>query len=180
MQSFVNRPGPTSYYSSFSGLSFACSLSFAALQLLAITRRWKLQNSRRWVRILQGTSSFIYWIVLTVSGFACTIAYGFTPKPDAVGIQVLIFLTGLFGLLILILVPHVPNINTEQSGVTHYEAAANTPSNSKQQGIPKKRKCFYATGRYLNRFLKLIHTILSILFIIGGVNLAMTYKYQNP
>jgi hypothetical protein len=115
-----------------------------------------------------------------VSGLACTIAYGFTPKPDAVGIQVLIFLTGLFGLLILIWVPYVPNTNAKQSGVTHYETVANTPSITNQQGIPRKRKCFYVTGRYLNRFLKLIHTIFSILFIVGGVNLAITYKYRNP
>jgi hypothetical protein len=180
VQSYANRPGPTSYYSSFSGLTFAASLSFAQLQLIAITLSQNHQSLRRWILLLQKIGSLLYWTILTASGLACTIAYGFTPKPDVVSIQVLILLSGLAGLWILINAHNVTKYNTKQLGMAPYEAVTNTPESLKQRAVSKKRKFFYAAGRYLNRVLKSIHAVLSILFIIGAVNLAMTYRYQNP
>jgi hypothetical protein len=35
-------------------------------------------------------------------------------------------------------------------------------------------------AKWLNRFLKLVHAATSILFIAGGIQLAMSYNFENP
>lgn len=100
-QVYIRKPGPRVYYSHFSSLFFASCLLFQSVQFHFMTIRRNKTFSKSW----HLGFSYLYWIVLTLSGFLCGVAYAFTPKSDAVAIQFLVFLSALIGGIYLFLMP---------------------------------------------------------------------------
>ncbi|KAF2630419.1 hypothetical protein BU25DRAFT_484495 [Macroventuria anomochaeta] len=167
--SYSYRPGPKYYYSHFSGLQFACALAFDALQVLRLVsqpyNRDLYLSRTRLLQIFTNT----YWIVLSVSAFACAIGYGLTPKPDATAIQVLIFLNSAVALMKVI----IDRISLKGTGTQ----AMPLPDSKR---FSQSRRWFLAVSRNSNRLFKFMRFALSILFIVGAVQLAMQYRFKNP
>ncbi|KAJ4366318.1 hypothetical protein N0V83_007954 [Neocucurbitaria cava] len=174
--SFAQRPGPKDIRSHFSGLVFAAVLAFDALQLLKLVL-WpsKRQNSRRRIisRFLD-ISAKIYWVVLTVSALICAVGYGFTPNSDAVAIQVLTLLNGAVALTKFSVKRFIVGRNVDKG-----HATLQLPE-QEQVSLPKWKRYLFAIGRHLNRLLKVVRFILSILFIVGALGLARQYRFENP
>lgn len=168
LKSYTNRPGPNYYYSHFSGLQLACVLAFDALQVL----RFIQQSHKRDPCLRSRLHRFftnIYWAVLGVSGLACAISYGLTPKTDATAMQVLIFLNSIVALT---------KIVVDRVSVKALDTKTMTDLGQKQP-TPLWR-FLYASGRNVNRLLKFVRFVLSILFIVGAVQLARQYRFKNP
>ncbi|KAF2032078.1 hypothetical protein EK21DRAFT_110290 [Setomelanomma holmii] len=168
LQSFIRRPGPTGIYSHFSGLFFAVALLFDAVQLLNQTLRQREMTMQGvWARVLV-VSTWLHWVVVTVSGLVCAISYGCTPKPDGTGIQVLIFLNGALAL------SHLALKNSQR--IKEHNADTECQVVKRPSG---RKRCLVATGRYFDRLIKFIRLVVSILFIVGAINLARQYHFKK-
>lgn len=199
-QWFVNRPGPTTYYSHFCALFLAACLAFEATQLSLLLSRQDQRSKSR----LQRWSSLVYWSIVTASGFGCLIAYGFTPKGDAVAVEVLAFVVGLCALYLCLgrrklakvagqTAPTVDQTDNEQMIGSHqvrpnrvyktlisrtYHRFRLPPKQGQTESRLKHTLGVVAV--HFNRFLRVIHAFFSILFLVGAISLAMTYKFDNP
>lgn len=149
--------------------------------------------------------AYVYWITLTLSGFLCLVCYSFTPKPDVIAIQLLIFFAGLTGVGIL----HVlhakyskeslcqssleiegTHLESEDNSNKHYTTARVSPIlitdsctslRERHQNYRSRfsRFCF-SFWRVFNRFLKVVHWAMSVIFIAGAITLALSYRFTNP
>ena len=124
-------------------------------------------------------------MVVTISGLASAVSYGFTPKPDCTGIHALIFLTGLIGAYTTFLRQKTKppsTVDTQSTGAGQVSDTENPAKQTrrKETTIVKWQRVGKTALRYLNRFLKVVHVVICIMFIVGGVNLAKTYHYPNP
>lgn len=167
-QSYSNHPGPKYYYSHFSSLQFASALAFDALQALRLVYQPCEQELRLRTRLARYLT-IGYWIILSASGFTCAISYSLTPKPDATAIQALIFVHSAVVLLKMVIDWISPN--------TLYSKAA---SNYEPKPRPRLSRYLFAFCRNFNRVLKFIRLALSVLFIVGSVQLARQYRFRNP
>lgn len=190
-QAFTNRPGPTTYYSHFAGLVLSTSLLFQSFQRLLLTTRRVGKPTKRWL----DACTCAYWLTLTLSGLICTVAYGFTPKADCIGIEVLVFLVGLTSLPVLIQLRVWPTTDLldrsspardksnklplmPQTGSLHAHSARDLGDFHTGSHIAclRGKRMF----RNVNRVFKMIHWILSVLSISGSINLALQYRFTNP
>ncbi|ORY15480.1 hypothetical protein BCR34DRAFT_178688 [Clohesyomyces aquaticus] len=167
--SFTNRPGPTEYYSHFSGLFFASALAFDALQSLKHTLRPSQRKPAGIIPRFLTYLTYLYWAVLTISGLICSGGYGLTPKADAVSIQVLIFLNGAV-VSAKLAADHWSSKKLNDDNATHRNL----------EGVPRRKKWLFSIGRYGNRLLKFVRFVISVLFIVGAVDLARQYGFKNP
>jgi hypothetical protein len=195
-QSYVNRPGPSEYYSHFSGLFFAAALAFEAIQLLVLSQYTPVERSSRIIRLVYLIARFSYWTILAVSGLICAVAYGQTAKPDCASLQILIFLTSLVGVLCLVRnqragileVSHghsqdgdISRILSDNDGQDMVVGSSQMhDSSAKASQNSWWRRCCTITGKTLNRILMFCHFVISILFIVGAINLAKSYEFSNP
>lgn len=179
------------YYSHFTGLYFSSCLIFQTIQnLLLVSGR-----TRTFRALWYLCCSYIYWTTLAVSGFMCAVAYSMTPKPDVVAIQSLIFLNGLTGVSSLIALHRIHarrglnqgNMELSSENITTGPAVTNNKlpghtgkiPTSSHQGSRGVRN-FYCICKIFNRFLKVVHWVMSILFIAGAIQLGLTYSFTNP
>lgn len=168
-QSYLFRPGPKYYYNHYSGLQFACVLAFDALQALRIIERPCVQGTGNLRTRLLRALTTIYWSVLGLSAFACTICYGLTRKPDATAIQALIFINSL---VVFTRIYVAPRSSKEQRTLERIPSGANR--------YARLSACSLAFVNGLNRVLEFVRFVLSVLFFAGAIQLAMQYHYQNP
>lgn len=168
-QSYLFRPGPKYYYNHYSGLQFACVLAFDALQALRLIERSCGQATGTLRTRLLRALTTMYWSVLGVSAFACAICYGLTPKPDATAIQALIFINSLVALTRIFF---GLRSREKQQNLERISSDANRNARLFSSSIA------FVNG--LNRLLKFVRFVLSVLFLAGAIQLAMQYRYQNP
>ena len=145
-----------------------------------------------------------YWGVLAVSGLVCAIAYRFPPhKGDCIATNVLIFTTALVGSYLVIFRPETGSsllrharlpigLGVDPTGVEFDEGAAepgDAATGDSEPVLPKANRRYIdrrlpkpvkVIGRWFNRLLKLVHGFMSILFIAGGIQLALSYNFDNP
>lgn len=152
--------------------------------------------------------TYVYWITLTLSGFMCAVCYSFTPKPDVIAIQFFIFFAGLtvVGFLFVLHRKHSKD-GPSQRGLIfegrQLESEENTnkpyttsqafpeltvgsdtsheqPRLGRQKHRSRASRCCSSFWRIFNRFLKVIHWGMSVMFIAGGITLALSYRFINP
>lgn len=169
MQSFIRHPGPDTVQSHFSGLIFCVALLFDGLQLLKLVLWHRQTRPFGILARLSITILWFYWIVITLSGLICAIAYGRVPKPDVVGIQTVIFLNGVAALSKLAL-----------TWWSYKKAQKDDRASQALEKEPVAKRCMLASGRYLNRLLKFVRFMISVLFIAGAVQLASQYRFDTP
>lgn len=148
--------------------------------------------------------SYIYWIAIALSGLVCGVAYTFTPKPDVVVIELLGFFSASTAVMCLFsmqrsqsteysLLRHAGREldflrrNTRKNGTNTQENLPFDDSGSIPGGrsgwVQNGRRCsgiFFISLKILNRILKGLHWISSILFIVGAIGLALSYRFSNP
>lgn len=201
---YIQKPGPMVYYSHFAGLYFSSCLLFQIIQFFLLVTNYTRAFRKRWFLWL----AYVYWITLTLSGFMCGICYSFTPKPDVIAIQFFIFFTALTGVGILF-VMHKNHSEQSliQSSLEfeggHVESEDNTnkfdtrarvfpapnADSDTHAGGPELRSQKYrgrvsryclTFGRIFNRFLKVVHWVMSVMFVAGAITLALSYRFTNP
>lgn len=144
-------------------------MAFDALQVLRLLSRPSKQDQHLFRARLFRLFASTYWIILSASAFACAICYGRTPKPDATAIQVLIFLHSIVALVKIFAGPMLLK-----------ETDPQTLSEVNVTRFPKLRRFSFTFGRNLNRLLKIVRFVLSILFVVGAAQLASQYRFKNP
>lgn len=194
-QVYIKKPGPSTYRSHFTGIYLSSCLLFQIIQSFLLvsgyTRVFR-KSSYAWL-------TYLYWITVTLSGFMCGVSYAFTPKPDTSAIQFLSFLVGMISLAALLylhrnrskeslILQTGGNANKDAATVSHELptfvdgadlAATNLLSRRARRSTRSSRFCF-SFCRIINRFLKVVHWAMSILFISGAITLALTYRFSNP
>ncbi|MCJ1466842.1 hypothetical protein MMC07_005463 [Pseudocyphellaria aurata] len=198
---YTQKPGPKVYYSHFTGIYFSACLLFQIIQFFLLVASSTGAIQKRWFLWL----SYIYWITLTLSGFMCAVCYSFTPKPDVTAIQFLIFFAGLTGLGVIFVSGSVEASRQNRSGSKdgHLEIVDDTdinfttarvlsdstvdfntsieePEMRHQRHRGRAARFFLSSGRILNRFLKVVHWAMSVMFIAGAITLALSYRFENP
>lgn len=182
---YAGRPGPSSYYSHFTGLIIAVCLLFQTLQfaVLLATSTHNLFLGR-----LRIVTLFIYWTTITLSGLVCLAAFSRTPKPDCIGLQCLVFLHGICVLVQLSCLFRRRAIES-----SHFRNSSSIPLSDRHptgdsdhpQSMDKpKRNCIHQiTARILdgfNRLMMFIHWLLVVLLMSGSITLALQYRFENP
>jgi hypothetical protein len=169
LQSYLYRPGPNYYYSHFSGLQCACLLAFDALQTLRLFEHTCGQGAPSLrTRVLRALTP-MYWTVLNASALACTICYSLTPKPEVTAIQALIFINSLVTLIKLFV---------DHKSRHERQTLKRVASGAKR--YPRLSSFLHALANSVDRLLKSFRFVLSILFLVGAIQLAMRYRFQNP
>jgi hypothetical protein len=168
----MNHSGPETYHSHFSGLQFAAALAFDALQAIGLVYLPRARDQRLLRgRVLQ-LITYTYWIILAASAFACAISYGLVSKPESMGIQVLILLNSLLVLT---------KIATDGSAFKEIDTyGTQTTEYPILKQMSRVKKYLLATGRYFNCLLEIVRFVLSVLYIVGAIELARQYRFTNP
>lgn len=129
----------------------------------------------------------------------CGVGYAITPKSDTSAIQFLSFVVGMVSLAALFCLHRNrfresstfqsdDNANKDDAATDHElprfadgaePASTNLLSRHAKRSTRGSRFCF-SFFRIINRFLKVVHWAMSILFISGAITLALTYRYSNP
>lgn len=129
----------------------------------------------------------------------CGVGYALTPKSDTAAIQFLSFVVGMISLIALfylhrnwlresLILQSDDNANKDFAATGHElptftDGAGPAPrsllSRRARRSTRGSRFCF-SFCRIINRFLKVVHWAMSILFISGAITLALTYRYSNP
>lgn len=176
------------YYSHFAGLYFSSCLLFQIIQFFLLVTGSTRAFRKRWFLWL----SYIYWSTLTLSGFMCAVCYSFTPKPDVIAIQFLVFFAGLTGLGVIVVSnsEEASRQNGSGSQGRHLESVDDTNKSYTTARVLSDPTVDFDTGRasrfflsfwrIFNRFLKVVHWAMSVMFIAGGITLALSYRFENP
>jgi len=103
-------------------------------------------------------------------------------KDERIAIQLLVFILGIVGILALsgrwpdaFSKDHLPVTKTPSPTVLL--GGNQSPASSPKH---KSWRWLSALLRGLDRFLRVIHALFAILFMAGGISLALTYRYDNP
>ena len=187
-QVFTTKPGPATYTSHFGGVLFASCLAFEAIQLISLlnkSREDRHASRKRLTRRCCSVSAYLYWIILTLSGFICLVTYSIIPlKDERIATQLFAFILGIIGILALSgRWPHI--LSKGESPVTRTRSAEvvlgdDVDQQIKQPVKPRGLRWLLAFVRGLDRLLRVVHALLAILFMAGGISLALTYRYDNP
>jgi hypothetical protein len=124
------------------------------------------------------------------------IAYALTPEKDErLAINLLISLQGCFGIWILsylnflaLPTPYMQALGrvasqdsraSDVQPVLHQDpiAAESSEPDIKES---KHKRWALAVTRYLNRFLRIIHATISVLFVVGAITMALNFRFENP
>lgn len=112
----------------------------------------------------------------------CAVCYSFTPKPDATAIQFLIFFAGLTGVGSLFFLR--PKNSTEGLGQNNPEFEGRQLEReddiNKRYTTARASRFCLSFWRIFNRFLKVVHWAMSVMFIAGAMTLALSYRFTNP
>lgn len=189
---YLEKPGPKAYYSHFAALYFSSCLLFQILQFFFLITGYSRAFRKRWFLWL----AYVYWITITLSGFICAVCYSFTPKPDVTAIHFLIFFAGLTGVGILFVLPtkhskRDPGESALQFEGRHLESEENTnnrdtitslrgPELRRMKPRGRASRLCLSFSRIFNRFLKVVHWAMSVIFIAGAITLASSYHFTNP
>lgn len=193
LQVFVDKPGPSVYYSHFTAIYLSSCLAFQCLQFI-LQGRTPSKHHRKWRRGFK----YAYWIILTLCGLMGGIAYAFTPKPDCVAVEILAFLDAAAALFCLqvarrkkfsddqiVASSSAGNLIDQSHPGTvpkHPSAHAIEPPQDEAQLAPRRRVPGWLskTFRIVNRFLRVVHVLFSILAVNGAIQLALDYRFENP
>lgn len=200
-QVYIRKPGPKEYSSHFSGLFYSSCLVFQTTQFfLLITGRTGTFRNKWYLRF-----SLFYWISTSLSGFICGIAFTFTPKPDVVAIEFLVFFSALTAVMYLIFTKqsqprealvnrqdlheamiiqsssneHSTTIPGDHQHIAKFDSSQRGEPRWPQRGRRCSRLCLRIC-KIFNRFLKVVHWGFSVLFIAGAIVLALSYRFSNP
>jgi len=120
-----------------------------------------------------------------VSGLVCLVAYSVIPlKDERIALQLFVFLLGAIG--ILALSERWPGI---LSGGLRSDTKLPSPDTLLSESVDQNptRPRIHTGRRWLlvlllgaNRFLRVIHALFAIMFMAGGISLALTYRHDNP
>ena len=194
-QVYIKKPGPSTHRSHFAGIYLSSCLLFQIVQFFLLLYGYTRVFRKRFYAWL----TYLYWITVTLSGFMCGVGYAFTPKPDTTAIEFLSFLVGMISLAALsylhrnqfresLILQNDGNSNKDAPTTSHElpkfahgaePAATSLPSRQARRSTRGSRFCF-SFCRIINRFLKVVHWAMSILFISGAITLALAYRYPNP
>lgn len=194
-QVYIKKPGPSTYRSHFAGIYLSSCLLFQTIQFSLLVSGY----TRVFRRSFYAWLTYLYWITVTLSGFMCGVGYAFTPKHDTTAIQFLSFLAGMISLAALfylhrtrfsenLILQSDGNSNKDAATTSHElptfadgaePAAISLLSRQAKRSTRGSRFCL-SFCRIINRFLKVVHWAMSIMFISGAITLALTYRYPNP
>jgi hypothetical protein len=192
LQVFVDKPGPSVYYSHFTTIYLSSCLAFQCLQFILQARTPSKHHGKR-----RRGFKYAYWIILTLCGLMAGIAYAFTPKPDCVAVEILAFLDAAAALF-CIQVARTKKLIDDQ--IVASSSAGNLIDQSHPGTVPKHPSTpaiersqdeaqlaprrvpgwLSKTFRIINRFLRVVHVLFSILAVNGAIQLALDYRFENP
>lgn len=115
--------------------------------------------------------TYLYLVLVTLSGFIAGVAFCFTPKPDTTAVAFLAFLDGAVNLFYATLT------NTEKGSNLSQGQLPKTYSSSQRT---RSRRCGYGVLRIGNRILMVLHSLLVLISVAGAIELAIAYRYSNP
>jgi hypothetical protein len=112
----------------------------------------------------------IYLVVLVLGGFIDGVALSFVRKPDSVALSFLAFADGVTGILYYML----------RKSSSAYYVESNVDSSINNTSKASWRSCGYYSLRVINRILMVFHGVLILLSMAGSIELALTFRYENP
>ena len=177
---FINKPGPTVHYSHFATIYLSSCLAFQCLQAL---RSSSCRSKRRCSVFFR----HLYWALLSLCGLIAGIAYSRTPKPECAAVEIIAFLHATGALLFLFLAKEAEfdhqSVNCTHEIDSRNSLTANVSPFVERVGrwkSPALPTWVSKPSRIVNRFLMVLHVLLSILAVSGAIQLALLYRFANP